>query len=135
MNLDGETITSGDSLKIVGFVFGTKPDATQHIKAIEKQFYERMWIVRNLRAAKWHRKDIQRIYEVVIRSAIEYASSVYHPLLTVGQRNRIEALQKKALRVIYGWHYSYPELLKMNLYLCQTKIATHIEICSNICKF
>ena len=45
------------------------------------------------------------------RSILEYSSNVYHSQLNTGQSNELEKIQKRCLRVIYGYNLTYDELL------------------------
>ena len=45
---------------------------------------------------------------------VDYASVVYHPLLTNDQVKAIEWLQMAALKIIFGWKRSYSEILDEN---------------------
>ncbi len=45
--------------------------------------------------------DILTIYCSVIRSVLEYACPVWHPVLTQKQSDEIERVQKRVLRLIY----------------------------------
>ena len=44
---------------------------------------------------------------------IEYAAPVYNSLITVKQSDELERLQKKCLKIIYGWNAHYSECLSM----------------------
>ena len=46
-----------------------------------------------------------------LRSAVEYCAATYHSMLNKDQSDRIEKLQMKALKTIYGWNRSYSDLL------------------------
>ena len=49
-----------------------------------------------------------------MRSVLEYSSSVYHSQLTKFQENLLEKMQKRVLRLIYGYDLSYQQLLNVS---------------------
>ena len=51
------------------------------------------------------------VYCSLIRPCFDYASVVYHSMLTASQLEILERQQKKILRVIYGWELSYQDAL------------------------
>ena len=55
-----------------------------------------------LQAALWQADDLYHFYTTVIRPILEYACSVWYSSLTVEHSNRIEAIQKRAFRIIFG---------------------------------
>ena len=48
----------------------------------------------------------------VIRSCLEYSSPVYHSQLNQHQKNQLEKVQKRSLRLIYGYDKTYEDLLR-----------------------
>jgi len=46
--------------------------------------------------------DLYHFYTTVIRPILEYACPVWHSSLAVEHSNRIEAIQKRAFRIIFG---------------------------------
>ena len=44
------------------------------------------------------------IYNTVLRSAVEYCAIVYHSMIPVALSEKLESIQKQALRIIYGWN-------------------------------
>lgn len=57
-------------------------------------------------------------YTTVIRPVLEYASVVWHHSITAAQTDRLEALQKRAIRIISPVVYDMPyhiALLFLNL--------------------
>ena len=57
-------------------------------------------------------KDLKKLYCSLIRLVLEYSSVTYHSMLSKGQENELEKIQKKCLRCMYGYDKSYSELLK-----------------------
>jgi hypothetical protein len=112
--INGSKIQSSETLKIVGFVFNNRPDASAHIAHTEKRFYDLVWVLKNLREARWGSDNIVKIYKTAVRPVLEYCSNAYQSMLTQCEARRLEALQKVALRVVYGWQYSYESLLQMS---------------------
>ena len=53
-----------------------------------------------LRRAGGSRADLLTFYKAYVRSAVGYASTVWHTRLAVEQADRIESVQKRALRSI-----------------------------------
>ena len=60
------------------------------------------------------KKDLKDIYYTFIRSVLEQSAVVWHSSLTNKNRSDLERVQKGAVRVIMGKHYtSYKNSLKM----------------------
>ena len=108
----GSRLNSQGSLTILGFSFGRKPTVESHVNLIHSKFAARFWMIFHLKRNGIPQDDLVTIYSTVIRSAIEYAVPVYHHLLTAEQSERIERLQKKVLRVIFGNDISYASALE-----------------------
>ena len=93
-------------------MYGQTPTAAEQVKEITRKFNERVWVIRNLIRAGWKRQSTLKIYKTVLRPALEFANVIYGPLLNSGQTAAIERLQKRCLRMIYGWEKSYETLLQ-----------------------
>ena len=101
-----------DSLTILGFAFGTRPDASAHVSLIKKKFGARSWIIRQLRQLGVDPETMIKVYTAIIRSVIEYAVPAFHSLLTSEQDNQIERMQKAILKTNYGDSVPYADALE-----------------------
>ena len=101
-------ICSQNSLTVLGFAFGDRPTMEAHVSLIQKKFAARFWMIFHLKQKDVPAGDLVSIYSTIIRSAIEYAVSVYHHMLTADQSERLERLQRKVLKLIFR---PRPELL------------------------
>ena len=102
-----ERIWSGERLKILGMMFDSRGTMGAHMGELKKKFNARIWILRHLRRANLEKEKLTRVYCSLIRPVFEYASSVYHSMITATQALALERMQANALKTIYGWHNSY----------------------------
>ena len=109
----GVSIESEDSLKFLGYYIGQKmTDPEPHIREVEKKARSRLWMLRRLKEGGVEEAGLVKVYSAMIRSVIEYASPAYHPWLRVAQADRLERIQKRALRIIFGYGISYRRALE-----------------------
>ena len=106
-----ENINSTDSLKLLGFVFGEKPDVTLQVENLIARASRRMFVLRYY-SRFMPGKDLIKLYSAMVRSVLEYSSVTYHSMLTIKQSNDLEQIQKKCLRCIFGYGKGYEELLE-----------------------
>ena len=71
---DGEEITSGEKLKILGFHFDTQPNAIRHVTEAISSCYNKMWTLRFLKKSGMPGDELLGIYKVIVRAALEYCS-------------------------------------------------------------
>ena len=72
-----------------------------------------MHILNKLKYAGINEMDLLTIYKLFIRSVCEYCSAVFHTSLTQELDNKLEAIQKTALKVILAEKYTdYKSALK-----------------------
>ena len=108
----GRLESSSESIRILGFTFGSKPSVGPHIDAMVVKARRRLWVLRHLRHFGMEENKLVEVYKMNIRSIIEYCSVVYHSLLTKEQAMKVERLQYRALKCIYGMDNSYRALLE-----------------------
>ena len=94
-------------MKLLGYMLGDKPGAAGHIEYLEEKVNRRLWILRKLRSAGWRRSDIVKIYKSIVRPMFDYCAVVYHPLLNRSEAGRLEALQRRAIRIACGFNICY----------------------------
>ena len=109
---DGVKVSSVDTMKILGFVFGKSPNVTEHVKYIIGKFNRAIWSLTHLKRAGILEPVLLQIFKVMLRPHLEYCSPVFNPMLSKEQSNWLERQQKRALKVIYGFEESYEEILE-----------------------
>ena len=109
---EAERINSQESLTVLGFRFGSRPTMAEHMSLVTKKYNARSWVVRHLKMAGVPSEDIVQVYAATVRASIEYASTVYHTMLTSSQSEEIERMQRRCLKIIYGFRVSYREALE-----------------------
>ena len=110
---DADTeITGGDSLKLLGFWFGRRPNGDLHVQKMAAKFRARLWALRHLKKSSMSQQDLKTVYTTVLRAVLDYASPTYHPLLTGQQTVLLESLQKRAAKIIFGFNTSYAAVIE-----------------------
>ena len=76
--------------------------------------------------------ELTKVYHSVTRAIIEFCAPVYSGMLTGEQVNRLEKMQEKCLKIIYGHELCYEKLLeKSGLDTLQVRRKT---LCVNFAK-
>ena len=73
--------------------------------------------MKQLKRAGLSNADLRCFYTTVVRPVLEYACVVWHHGLTKAQSDRLEALQKRAIRIMFGrraFDLSYDDLLSLS---------------------
>ena len=104
-------ITSTNRLKILGFYFDQTPSATCHVTEIISRFYGKLWTLRFLKKSGMGTDGLLQVYQTIIRAAVEYCSVVYHSLIPQYMADRLELVQRQALRIIYGRGMEYENMV------------------------
>ena len=110
---EGNKITAGNTMKILGFNFSSDPDMTAQVAAIKAKFRSRTWILRHLGHRGFSKEDLVKVYRSIILPVHDYCSCVYNSSLTLTQASALERLQAQALKSIYGYEHSYQSLLQV----------------------
>ena len=111
INVHGDKMISGDGLKLVGFHFGRRFGAEEHIKSLRRRYGMRSWITRHLSRAGIGKDKLVEIYKTLIRPVLEYGAVAFHGGMTDLQSESLERLQMAALKNIYGPELSYNKCL------------------------
>ena len=109
----GQKIKTKEHLKVLGVHFSSTPDMQAQVKDIRRKFNSRMWVLRHLAHRGFTAEDLLAVYKSTLLPCHDYCSVVYHSSLTKYQSDQLERLQAQALKCIYGYQYSYRELLLM----------------------
>ena len=99
---DSGVIESGSKLQILGFYFDANPNAVCHVTEVINKFYSKLWTLRFLRRSGMPSKDMPNVYFTVIRSTVEYCSIVYNSMIPQYMSDKLEMIQRQAMRIIYG---------------------------------
>ena len=108
-----EKIASGQSMVLLGYRFDSRPSVASHVDFIQEKVKARAWMLRHLRLSGVPLCDIVKIYASVIRPVVEYVTPAFDSMLTCGQSDQIEAIQRRALKTIFGYKTSYKQALEL----------------------
>jgi len=106
-------IIASEEVKLVGFVFSGRPSVHAQVNSLVERCSRRLWLLRKLKNARVRNEDIATIYKSLLRSILEYSAPVYHSMLTQGLSNRLERVQKQALRIMFGFDTPYEEMCNL----------------------
>ena len=102
ITVGGETITSKDTMKLLGFMLGTAPGVSAHVAHLLAKFRGKFWSLIHLRQAGIRGPRLFKIYCSTVRPVLESNSVVFHSMLTAAQAERLEKLQKLVCRLCFG---------------------------------
>ena len=88
--------------KLLGVIVSNDLKWNRHINFICNKANSRLHFLRQLKRAAVSNDDMFHFYISVIRPVLEYAAPAWHTSLTGALSDQIEAVQKRALRLIYG---------------------------------
>ena len=90
------------SFKLLGVNIMDNLSWDDHVSAICSKAGKRLHLLKLLRRSSVTASDQLQFYKSVIRPVIDYACPVWQSGLTADQRERLESVQRRALRIISG---------------------------------
>ncbi len=112
LHINGNTIDIVKSVKLLGVTLQDNLKWNQHVDVIIKKASKRLYFLSQLKRAKIHPKDLVKFYITCIRSILTYACQVFHFSLPDYLCTTLEQIQKRALRIIYGYDTPYNDALE-----------------------
>ena len=109
--IDGKPVDSVFSHKVLGLTLQADLRWNAHVDSIVPKAAKRLYILRILRCSNVSTTDLVTVYVTLIRPRPEYGCIVWHFSLPLCLSNRLESIQKRALRIIRP-HYSYASALE-----------------------
>lgn len=100
--IDGNNIGRVDSFKLLGVIVSNTLNWEEHVAATCVKANKRLHFLKLLKRSSMSPTDLLQYYKTIIRSVIEYACPVWQSSLTADQRNRLESIQRRAVRIISG---------------------------------
>ena len=74
----------------------------QHVEAISSKAASRLHFLKQLKRSGAGQNDLLCFYDTVIRPVLEYACPAWHSSLMVAQSKTIEAIQRRAMKIIFA---------------------------------
>ena len=62
---DGNELTTGESLKILGFYFSGRPNVAAHVDALRRRFCQRYWILIHLQEYGFSEQELAKVYRTM----------------------------------------------------------------------
>ena len=109
---EGTMIESQNTMKLLGYMLGTGPGASDHFELLRRKFRARFWALIHLRRTGIRGMQLYRLYAALVRPVLEANAVVYHPMLSVTQTEALERMQKQVFRLCFGIEASYARLLE-----------------------
>ena len=100
--LGNDTIDAVPSFKLLGVTISSDLRWDEHIDTICAKASKRLHYLSLLRRSSVRHAELLLYYKTIVRPIIEYACPVWQSALTEEHRQRLEAIQRRALRIISG---------------------------------
>ena len=128
ITMNGEQIERTDSAKILGVTISADLTWNAHVNNTVSKASKRLYMLYQLKRAGVDQRDLVRIYMSVIRPVLEYAAPVWSTSIPGYLSDKIETIQKRAMRTIFpGMDYD-DILASLNV---QTLADRRHDICVN----
>ena len=102
LDFNGQSVIGTESLKVLGVTIDSDCSFKTHVQNISRKLRSKTWALGRLKKKGMSESNLIYAYQSMIRPCAEYASPVWHSLLTVNQSESIERQQSQALKNIYG---------------------------------
>ena len=121
--IDGHPIETVRSHKVLGLTIQNNLKWDEHIYEIVSKASKRLHILRVLRRSGIPPADLLTVYIALIRSILEYSCEVWHGSISCYLSDKLERIQKRALRIIYPEQTYKDALLLAGI----TKLETRLD--------
>ena len=111
--IDGHTrIESSATLKILGFHFDSTSTAVFHVTKVIDKFYSKLWTLRFLKRSGMDSRNLLKVYRTIILPSVEYCSEIYDTLIPQYIANKLESVQRQAVKIMFGWSRDVHEIME-----------------------
>jgi hypothetical protein len=128
ITIDNAIIERVPSAKVLGVIISDDLTWNAHLDHIAKKANKRLYMLLRCKRAGVAKKDMLGIYLALIRPVLEYCCVVWHTTLPKYLHNFLEAIQKRAVRLICGTEPSYDECLQ------ELNLSSLYDRRENICR-
>ena len=108
--INGSSIAKVETFKLLGIVVSADLSWHAHVAFVVSKACKRLFVLYQLLRFGISKADVIAVYCSLIRSVLEYCCPVWHYGLTQSQSAEIEAVQRRALKLIFP-ELSYREAL------------------------
>jgi len=134
--VDGNVTDTVKCFKLLGINISDDLRWNAHVDALCAKVASRLYLLKILKRSGLPKNDLLCFYKSVICSVVEYGCVVWHHNLTTAQSDRLEALQKRALRIIlhpvtlpYNTALALCEIESLKLRRCNCQQKFFKQIC------
>ncbi len=82
-------------------IINDKLNWQEHVDKLHKKASSRLYFVSKLKRTKMSSSDIVKVYVSLVRPVLEYACQLWHAGLTDHQRDMLESIQQRALKIAF----------------------------------
>ena len=108
LTTDFGSIERVHSFKLLGVHLDANFLWSTHVDAIVSKASKRLYFLKQLKRAGVPHSQLLHFYLAVIRPVLEYAAPVWNHSLNKNQTDKIESIQRRALRIIYTFTTDMP---------------------------
>ena len=112
ITLHGTSIPTVNQTKLLGVKISNDISWQPHVDDVVSKDSRALYMLHTMKQFRPPQKQLVRVYTTYIRPLLEYCAPVFHPGLTAHQAQRIEKVQKRAVKIIAGFDKSYGEILR-----------------------
>ena len=91
--------------ELIGVTLSSDLSWSPHINDITKRATKKLWVILRFKALGGTREQLLSVYQLRIRSTLEFAVPVFHSSMTQDQCRQVEMVQQKAFAIILGLGY------------------------------
>ena len=104
LTINNKALPMATHRKVLGLTLGPKLTHSTHIHNISVQAHKPLQIIKALTATGWskQKETLLATYKAVMISSVEYASSIWSPLVSSTIINKLQVMQNSALRTAIG---------------------------------
>ena len=104
LQIDNTIVPTVKNPKILGLTFDPKLNFSKHIQATTEKAQNSLKITKALAGTSWGKQKecLLATYKTITRPIIEYASTVWSPIASTTNTNKLQVIQNSALRTATG---------------------------------
>lgn len=101
ITIQGKDIKRVHSTKLLGITITSDLTWGEHVDEVYSKAAQRLYFLTLLRRAGLSPHSMLRVFVAVVRSITEYSCPAWHTALTEQQSNKLESIQRRALKIIF----------------------------------